>query len=194
MSASPDHSDEDRYYFDLRKEGKIYVSGLFKYSETDVPIRNVRIVFEDADTIEFAEVQSALQIRISPKGKNQVAAIVFQDNKKINRVSLVSFKEKKNGLFVSTTKDSFTFRNDEFAKLLNFLKAIEFIDFSNSDNFQIEDQYSPSGKKTIVDRSDANLIASIKEMGTLERIKFLTALGGNLSNEEIDVLLGRRQA
>ncbi len=194
MPASPGHSDEDKHFFDLRKEGKIYVSKLFKYSETDVPIRNVRIVFEDADKIEFAEVQNALQIRISRKGKNQVAAIVFQDNKKISRVSLVSFREKINGLFAATTKDSFTFRDDEFARLLDFLKSIEFIDFSKTDNFQIEDQSGPSGKKTIVDRSDANLIASIREMGALERTKFLTALRGNHSNEEIDILLGRRQA
>jgi hypothetical protein len=194
MPASSNPSEDDKYFFDLRKEGKIYVSKLFRYSEIDLPMRNVRIVFENADCVEFAEIQSAMQIRISPKGKNQVAAIVFQDGKKINRLSLVSFREKKNGELVASTENSFTFRNDEFERLLNFLKSLEFIDFSDTNTFQMEDRSSPGGRKTIVDRSDADLIASIKELDALERVKFLAALRANLSKEEIDVLLGRRQA
>lgn len=194
MPPSVSSDDEDKYYFDLRKEGKIYVSKLFQYSQTDAPIRDIKIVFENADNVDFVEFQGALQIRISAKGKNQVAAIVYQDDKKINRVSLVNFKEKKNGRFVASTENKFTFRGDEFERLLNFLKAIEFIDFSNTNNFQIEDHSGTSGKKAIVDRLDANLIASIKEMNGPERAKFLTALRGNLSNDEIDVLLGHRQA
>ncbi|MDP1702104.1 MAG: DUF4263 domain-containing protein [Aestuariivirga sp.] len=187
-------SEDDKYYFDLRKAGKIYVSKLFRYSEVDVPIRNVKIVFDDADDLDFGEIKGALQIRISTKGKNQVAAIVSQDSKKINRISLVSYREKKSGQFIATTKDSFTFRGDEFEKLVNFLKAMEFIDFSNIDNFQIEDQSTPSARKAIVDRSDASLIHSLKELSKSARSSFLTALSSNLSHDEINILLGRRRA
>ncbi len=190
----PINSDEDeKRYFELRKDGKIYVSKLFRYSENDLPSRNVKIVFENADTAEFGELEGGLQIRVSPKAKNQVAAAVFQDNKKIRRLSLMAFRESR-GVYRADSKDSFTFRDDEFQRLLLFLRSIQFIDFSNIDTFQIEDQSTQVGKKTIVDRADANLITSLKTMSTSDRRAFLVSLGNSLSNEEIERLLGRRQA
>ena len=194
MAHQVGHDDEEKYYFDLRKEGKVYISKLFSYDKDSPSLRNAIIVFENTSESSFGEFQGATKIRISPKGKNQVAAVVFQDSKKINRIALTSFRQTKNGTFISTIKDSFTFRDDEFQRLLEFLKSIEFIDFSNTDNFQIEDRSSQSRQKAIVDKADANLLMSIRKMTPEERAAFLNSLRGNLNNEEIELLLGRKQA
>jgi hypothetical protein len=184
---------KEKYYFDLRKEGKIYVSKLFKYTGSDEALRNVHIVFEHSDQATFGKIEGGVQLRVSPRGKQQVCAVVSQDTKKISRLTLSYFREKQ-GEYSQIEKDSFTLRAEEYKRLSEFLTAIEFIDFGNPENFQIEDMSGSAHRKAIVDKSDADLISSVSKLSPQERKQFLTALGARLSPEDVSLLLGRRQA
>ena len=184
---------EDERFFTLRKEGKIYISKVFKYRENTEEMRNIKIVFENSNTIALGEINGALSIRQSESGKNQIVVIVTQDEKQIKSLSFEKFREVKDG-FNGTEKDSFSFRGDEWNKLLEFLKAINFIDLSNRANHQIEDVSSNSGNKTIIDSSEVGLARILKDLKGDERVNLLEKVKENLSKDDIQLLLGRKDA
>lgn len=82
--------DDDHKYFELRKEGKTYISKLFKWNASDEEgKRNVTIVFEGSDEQKLGEICGSLCLRINGKQrKTQVTALVAQDNHGIKRLTL----------------------------------------------------------------------------------------------------------
>jgi hypothetical protein len=78
--------------------------------------------------------------------------------------------------------------------LLAFLDQIAFIDLSNEYRFEIEDISTGKGRKTIIDATDRGIVERVREMSGNDREAFLQAMRGSLSTEEINILLGRRQA
>ena len=148
--------DDDEYYFDLRREAKTYISKVFSYGAERR--RNVIMVMEGNDQVLFGEIENAISLRLSgEKRKTQVIAMVTQDHRKRRRLSLQTFKSRAGDRIKTSDKDEFTFRDDEFERLLMFLKRIEFIDFSNEERFQIEDISTTKGAKAIIDASDRGM-------------------------------------
>jgi len=135
-----------------------------------------------------------LTLRQSPKKKQQVTVIISQDDKKIKKLTLQRFDELKSGDYTTTDEHTFTFRGDEFQKLLSFLKSIQFIDFSNQENFQIEDLSTNTGRKTLIDSSESEFIQFINQTQGNDRIEFFKKIKSNLSKKDIDILLGRKEA
>lgn len=181
-------------FFQLRKECKIYVSKAFKRSESSIETRFVKIVFENSSIVLAGEIEGILTLRQSEKKKQQVAVIISQDDKNIRRLTLQRFDERKSGDYKTTEEHSFTFRGDEFYKLLTFLKSIQFIDFSNKDNFQIEDLSTNTGNKILIDSNDKDIIKILKNITGEERINLLYQIKNNLTQKDIDILLGRKDA
>jgi hypothetical protein len=186
---------DESEFFKLRKAGKTYISKVFSYNERSTDrLRQVRMVFEGSDSLHLGEIEAALCLRLSgEKRKTQVTAIISQDDKKIRRLTFQTFQSRANDWIQGYEKEEFTFRDDEFARLLSFLRQIEFIDLSNEENFQIEDISTQAGPKTIIDASDRAIIQRITAMGEVQREAVMRALGESLTSEEINVLLGRRQ-
>ena len=58
-------------FFNLRKEGKIYISKVFKLSEGATETRNVQIVFENSEIVIAGEINGILSLRQSEKKKQQ---------------------------------------------------------------------------------------------------------------------------
>nr|WP_306268347.1 Shedu immune nuclease family protein [Pararhizobium sp. IMCC3301] len=187
--------EEDFKFFEMRKEGKTYISRVFSYdAHSTERRRQVRIVLEGSDKLHLGEIEGAMCLRLTGKTrKTQITAYVSQDDKQIKRVTLQSFKNRAGDWIQSVEKDEFTFRSDEFERLVCFLKQIEFINLSNEQNFQIEDISTQAGKKSIVDASDSAIIKQFKEMEAGEREQIIRALQGALTSEEINILLGRRK-
>jgi hypothetical protein len=125
--------------------------------------------------------------------KTQVSALITQDDRKVKRLSFQSFKSRTGDWIQSTEKDEFTFRADEFTRLLSFLSQIKFVDLSNEENFQIEDISTKAGPKTIIDASDRGIIERIKSMTDEQKNVLLSSLHQSLTDEEINIVLGRRQ-
>src|SRR4029077_19469691 len=113
--------------------------------------------------------------------KTQVTALVSQDEAGIKRVSLQTFKSRAGDWYQGYEKDAFTFRADEFERLLEFLNRIKFIDLSNEDRFQVEDISVGAGPKIITDASDRALINRIKRLGETERERLFRSLGADLT-------------
>jgi hypothetical protein len=123
-----------------------------------------------------------------------VTALISQDDAGIRRVTLQTFKSRAGGWYEGYEKEAFTFRSDEFERLLEFLRRLKFIDLSNEERFQIEDLSEAAGPKIITDAFDRALIGKIKKLDANERERLFRSLHDNLTQEEINLLLGRRQA
>lgn len=190
-------SEKDDFdFFQARKSTKTYLSKVFSFNALNPErVRNVRIVTgDDGDRVLLGEIEGALCLRLTGSSrKTQVTALVTQDDKQIRRVTLQTFKSRAGGWFQAIEKDEFTFRSDEFQRLVGFLSQIEFIDLSNEDNFQIEDISKGSGPKTIIDASDRWVVDQVARMSDGQRKTLLRTLQQSLTHEEINVLLGRRQ-
>ncbi len=188
--------DDEREYFNLRKQGKTYISRVFSFNASNPePIRNVRMVLEGGDQVVLGEIEGALCLRLTGNvRKTQVTALVTQDEKRIKRVSLQRFSSRSGGWFEGTSKDEFTFRSDEFERLVAFLTQIGFIDLSNQDTFQIEDISTKPGPKAIIDASDREIVERVRNMSPADRDNLLRAMQATLTHDEINILLGRRQA
>jgi hypothetical protein len=189
-------SDESEYeFFKLRQQAKTYISKVFTFSATNPErIRQVRMVIEGNDRIHFGEIEGAMCLRLTGNSrKTQVTALITQDDKGIKRLTLQTFKTRAGDWIQAEEKDEFTFRTEEFTRLLSFLSQIEFIDLSNEENFQIEDISTKPGPKAIIDASDRAIVDRIKHMTEGQRNGLLQALQQSLTAEEVNVLLGRRQ-
>lgn len=190
-------SDEsERKFFELRKSSKTYISKVFKFNDRSIErVRNVRMVFEGSDSLQLGEIEGALCLRLTGnQRKTQVTALITQDDKQIRRLTLQTFKPRAGGWIQTFEKDEFSFRGDEFNRLLNFLAQIEFVDLTNEENFQIEDISTNEGPKAIIDASDRDIIERIRGMDDSQRQAVIHALRGSLTSEEVNILLGRRQA
>lgn len=187
--------DREFEFFKLRREGKTYISKLFSYRYgSGEELRNVRMVIDENDKILLGEIEGSLCLRLSGNlRKTQVSAIVSQDTKNIRRLTFQTFQSRKGEWIQAFDKNEFTFRDDEFEKLLSFLTQLKFIDLSNHENFHIEDISTRAGPKAIIDASDRGIIDSIKGITGERRDSLLRALRSSLTAEEINILLGRRQ-
>ncbi|MCP3056990.1 Shedu immune nuclease family protein [Aurantimonas marianensis] len=187
---------EEYNFFRLRQAAKTYISKVFTYgAHTAERLRNVRMVIEGSDILHLGEVEGALCLRLSgEKRKTQVTAVVTQDEKAVRRLTIQSFQSRKGDWYQGQEEHTFTFRSDEFRRLLAFLDRIAFIDLSNEDRFDIEDISTGTGRKAIIDAADRGIVERIRTMSGEDREAFLGALQGSLSTEEVNILLGRRQA
>ncbi len=190
MSDGKDHK-----FFELRQQAKTYISKVFAFSARNPErVRLVRMVIEGSDEIHLGEIEGAMCLRLTGNiRKNQVSAIVTQDDKQIRRLSFQTFSSRTGGWFQTGEKDEFTFRSGEWDRLVEFVHQIKFIDLSNEENFQIEDISTKAGPKAIIDASDRGLLDRIKGMTEDQRNGFLNALQGSLTKDEINILLGRKQ-
>jgi hypothetical protein len=189
-------NDDEARFFELRKEGKTYLSKVFTHGAINLERRRLaHAVFEGAGRAVLGETEGALCLRLTGnQRKTQVTALVSQDDAGIKRVTIQTFKSRAGDWYQGYEKDAFTFRPDEFERLLEFLNRIKFIDLSNEDRFQVEDISVGAGSKIITDASDRALINRIKQLGETEREHLFRSLHADLTPEEINLLLGRRQA
>lgn len=189
-------SDLDEHeFFKLRKEAKTYISRVFTFKGSNTErLRHVKMVIEGTDRLHLGEIAGVLCLRLTGNiRKTQVSALVTQDDKGVKRLTLQTFRETGGDWIRLVEKEEFTFRTDEFNRLLSFLSQIEFIDLSNEENFQIEDISTKAGPKAIIDASDRAILSRIRNMTEDQRSGFLGALQPSLSQEEINILLGRKQ-
>ena len=188
-------SDDDHSYFRLRKQGKTYISKVFSFqAQNPEELRNVRMVLEGSDSVLLGEIQGTLCLRLTGNTrKTQVTALVTQDDQRVKRLSFQTFRSRSGEWYEGYAKDEFTFRADEFDRLLAFLSQIEFIDLSNRDRFEVQDISTPAGPKTIIDASDRDIVERVRGMTEAKRRDLLRALQATLTADEVNLVLGRKQ-
>ena len=187
--------NDESEFFRLRKQGKTYLSKVFTFnSQSTERIRQIRMVLEGSDSLHLGEIEGALCLRLSGKTrKTQVTALVTQDEGQVRRITLQTFQTRSGDWIQGDEKHEFTFRGDEFKRLQAFLEQIKFVDLSNEEKFQIEDVSTGFGPKAIVDVEDRKIIERIRKMDATQRESIIRALKGSLSDDEVNLLLGRRE-
>jgi hypothetical protein len=188
-------SDDDAKFFELRKQGKAYLTKVFVQGSIN-PERQrlIRGVIEGTERVLLGEVEGAMCLRITgEKRKTQVTALVSQDDGGIRRVTLQTFQRRAGDWYQAYEKDSFSFRSDEFERLLAFLEDIKFIDRSNEERFDVRDVSVGNGPKIITDASDHELLSRFRNLSPEGRERLLRDVQADLSQNEINLLLGRRQ-
>ena len=189
MSDTDDHE-----FFKLRKQGKTYISKVFQFpGQLAERVRYVRMVLDGSDEQHVGEIEGALCLRVAGGiRKTQITAFVSQDSKAVKRLTFQTFKLRP-GFLQSFIKEEFTFRNEEWNRLRDFLSQIKFVDLTNEENFQIEDISTKAGPKAVIDASDRGIIDAIRNLSGDQRDDLLRNLQGSLTPEEINILLGRKQ-
>lgn len=188
--------DDDAKFFELREEGKAYLTKVFTQGAVNPErLRLVRSVIDGTERVLVGEVEGAMCLRLSgEKRKTQVTALISQDDGGIRRVTLETFQSRAGDWYQAYEKDSFTFRSDEFEKLLGFLESIRFIDRTNGDRFDVRDISVGNGPKIITDAFDQALLSRIRKLDHEQRERLFRNMKTDLTQGEINLLLGRRQA
>jgi hypothetical protein len=188
-------NDDDAKFFELRKEGKAYLTKVFSHGSINPERRRlIRGVIEGTERVLLGEIEGSMCLRITgDKRKTQVTALVSQDDGGIRRVTLETFQNRAGDWYQAYEKDSFSFRSDEFERLLAFLDSIKFIDRSNEERFDVRDVSVGHGPKIIADASDHALLSRIRKLGPQERERLFRDVHADLTQNEVNLLLGRRQ-
>ena len=189
-------TEEDYDFFRHRVAGKAYFSKVFTHrgAITEERVRYARMILDGNDKLLVGEIEGALCLRLTgEKRKTQVSAIVTHDHQDVRRLTIETFQSRAGDWYQAYEKESFSFRGDEFRRLVQFLEQIKFIDATNQDKFQVEDVSTGTGRKAIIDAEDRGFIARLKALPREQRASVLDALQGALSVEEINILLGRRK-
>jgi hypothetical protein len=189
-------SEDDAKYFEMRKEGKTYLSKVFVQGAINTErLRFAHAVFDGTHRAVLGEVQGAVCLRLTgEKRKTQVTAIISQEDSGVRRLSLQSFQSRAGDWYQGYDDHSFTFRDDEFARLLEFLNRLQFINLSNEERFQVEDISVTAGPKIITDATDRMLLNRIRQLGDGDREELFRKLHNDITQKEINLLLGRKQA
>jgi hypothetical protein len=196
LSGAALSTEDDYEFFRHRVAGKAYFSKVFTHrgALTEERVRYARMILEGNDKLLVGEIDGALCLRLTgEKRKTQVSAIVTNDHQGIRRITLETFQSRTGDWYQAYEKEAFSFRSDEFTRLVRFLEQIRFIDAGNQDTFQVEDISTGTGRKAIIDADDRGFIARLKALPREQRAGVLDALQGDLSAEEINILLGRRK-
>ena len=187
--------DGEIYYYKLREQSgpdTIFVSKLteFKNSVTGEvkSKRDIRKIFGEAESCELVRVKGEFILRCSPTGRDQIKIIVHENDN--NRLGFVL--QKFRGDTGNPVKEtSFSFYDNEFHELLEFLNLVRFIDLSDTSNFKLS--LSSLREKVLVNREDKELIDSLENLQGDDRVSFLEKIRqSSLTKQDLDILSGRK--
>ena len=196
ISREEETKDWNEYdYFIRRVPGKIYISKAIKIgiSQLVPEEREKRIIKKVIDQphmhFEKLDVYGHIVLRESTKGSDKVRVIVYANQLDNQAITLQRFRADSGRPYEA---DAFSFRQNEFEDLVDFLTKIKFIDFSNKNKFTIN-QADIGTKKVLVDKADKEIINAIKNYSGEKREQFLNLLRNqNITKEDLDVISGRK--
>lgn len=185
--------DGEIYYYSLRERSgpdTIYVSKLaeFKNSVTGKKEskREIRKVFGEQESSEIIRVKGEFILRSSPTGRDQIKVIVHENDN--NRIGFVLQKFRAGN---PSEETNFSFYDNEFHELLEFLNLVRFIDLSDTNNFKLS--LSNLREKVLVNKEDRKLLDSLAHLQGDDRNNFLEKMRESaLTKQDLDILSGRK--
>jgi hypothetical protein len=197
-----------------RSKNKIYVHKIrpgfgLHYGVVTNRKRQVKKVFDNDSGSEFVEINGEIVLQKSPTNSYQVTATVFTHSDSSKGLSLMEFVIQKFHKTPENTKvpirySSFSFTPKQFSELINLLNNLQFIDYSNPENFKIDVKTlpnrpikfnfeQPDENKISVDSNIRELISELASKSENERLPFLELLKNKfLTKEDFDILSGRK--
>lgn len=184
-------SDEDIKFYLQRQylhEDIYSVTGQFiSKTGSAAPMRFVYKQIEGSDELEVTTVKGELMLYSSPKGRDELKATVFGNDGRDWSLVVQKYRNQK-----PITGQSVSFRDHEWNALLDFLRKLEFIDFSDANKFR------KRGDSILVNDTisteDQELLDKVKALGGDERLSLLEQLTSTeaLTSEELNIVSGRR--
>lgn len=187
--------DGEIHYYKLREKSgpdTIYVSKLVEFENSATGEKDsrrvIRKVFGEQESSEIVRVKGEFILRSSPTGRDQIKVVVHEnDNNRIGFV-LQKFGGKTGNPREGT---NFSFYDNEFHELLEFLNLVRFIDLSDTNNFKLS--LSDLREKVLVNREDKDLLDSLVHLQGDDRINFLEKMRESaLTKQDLDILSGRK--
>lgn len=187
--------DGEIYYYKFREKSgpdTIFVSKLVEFenpvTKEKKTQRAIRKVFGEEETSEIVKVKGEFILRSSRTGRDQIKIIVYEnDNSKMGFV----IQKFRGDTGTPYKESSFSFYNNEFNELLEFLTLVRFIDLSNLNNFKLS--LSELKQKVLVDRDEKELVKAFKTFKGENRLKLLEQIRDEkLTKEDLDILSGRK--
>ncbi len=195
MNSFYTKDDGEIYYYKLRdKSGPdtIFVSKIVEFENSVTKEkksqRAIRKVFGEDESFEIVKVKGEFILRCSSSGRDQIKIIVHEnDNKRMGFV-IQKFRGDTGTPFKDT---AFSFYENEFNELLEFLTLAKFIDLSNLNNFKLS--LSDLKQKVLVDRDDQSIIEAFKNLHGKDRLRLLEQIRDEkLTKQDLDILSGRK--
>lgn len=189
-----DSPDEIDFYLKRLAKGPdyVFVAKDTKFKDpfgVEFSKRAVRKIANTSENNEFVIVDGQFGLRCTPAGRDQIKVVVY-NNEPSDEPRFTLQKFHYNGQR-PTSYTNFTFKQGEFMELLEFLSLVRFVDFSVKDNFQAT--LSNLRNRVLVERSDSELIQSLKQLHGTERLQLLERLkSADLTKEDLDILSGRK--
>jgi hypothetical protein len=187
--------DGEIHYYKLREKSgpdTIYVSKLVEFENSVTgekkSRREIRKVFGEQESSEIVKVKGELILRSSPTGRDQIKVIVHENDN--NRIGFVL--QKFRGDTGNPSKEThFSFYDNEFNELLEFLNLVRFIDLSDTNNFK--SNLSTLRDKVLVNKEDKELLDSLTHLQGDSRTNFLERMReSSLTKQDLDILTGRK--
>lgn len=187
--------DGEIHYYKLREKSgpdTIYVSKLVEFNNSFTgekkSRREIRKVFGEQESSEIVKVKGELILRCSPTGRDQIKVIVHEnDNSRMGFV-LQKFRGDTGNPIKET---NFSFYDNEFHELLEFLNLVRFMDLSDTNNFK--SSLSTLREKVLVNKKDKELLDSLTHLQGDSRINFLENMrDSSLTKQDLDILTGRK--
>jgi len=176
-------------YFEGRDSGIYYVSKTFKFSESSHERRFINKVFDhDVESkVEKVKVTGEYVLRSSPGQRDQIKILILQDSKEIREIVLQKFVNN------NPKPLSFSFRGDEFKRLIDFIVTTKKLDLSNKTTLRIPES-EVDAKQITVSTEEQNLLDFFKTMKGEDRTELLEKLSyQDLTKEDLDILSGRKK-
>ena len=195
MNSFYTKEDGEIYYYNLRdKSGPdtIFVSKVVEFENSVTKEkksqRAIRKVFGEEESFEIVKVKGEFILRCSRTGRDQVKVIVHEnDNSRMGFV-IQKFRGDTGNPY---KESSFSFYDNEFHELLEFLTLVRFIDLSNLNNFK--QSLSNLKQKVLVDQDEKDLVQAFKTLKGENRLKLLEQIRDEkLTKEDLDILSGRK--
>ena len=183
---------DDYKYFENKREDKVYVSRMipskipFKDSEGEVrelikPLRIVSKIVPCQEGHAFIKQGSELILRITPGGKQEIVAKIYEDTRGITTLTIQKYTTSSG----VPHKAYFTFVGEEIFKLVNFIVNIPFLPISGEGTQQFTDDFL---KKHILNKEQA-----LKLLSTYPDI-LSELLESNITNYDIAILSSRKRS
>lgn len=187
--------DGEIHYYKLREKSgpdTIYVSKLVEFESSVTgekkSRREIRKVFGEPESSEIVRVKGEFILRSSPTGRDQIKVIVHENDNNCIGFVLQKFRGDTGNPMKET---SFSFYDNEFHELLEFLNLVRFIDLSDTNNFKLS--LSNLRDKVLVNKEDKELLDSFTHLEGEHRVNFLEKMReSSLTKQDLDILTGRK--
>jgi hypothetical protein len=188
--------NSEYHYFKLReKKGAdvLFVSREVKFNNSITgqvtSKRYIRKVVDKEEVGQIVKVKGELVLQCTPGKREQVKAIVFDNDSGKMHFVLQKFRGDTGNPYKGT---DWYFNQREFHELTEFLTLVRFIDLTDVKNFQV--RASELQSKVLVDRNEHELLQAFKDIHGDERVRLLEMIKNeNLTKDDIDVLSGRKE-